>query len=97
MKPEFNPEEQRMLDRLRRSARNAWVGWGLVLSPLVVFAIYGIVRRDVAAVFIGWVGLVIWLLWWIASANKSGAAIRSIIGKFDRALAEADAHKNEGG
>ncbi len=91
MKPEFTPEEQRLIARARhRSGSEAW-GWLVVLLPLAAFAAYGFWRRDAIAVFVAWAGTALWLLRWIAASGRSSAAWRSILDKYAAADSAGDA------
>jgi hypothetical protein len=95
VKPDFSPEELRLLRRARqRTSRDSW-GMTLVLLPFAAFAAYGMWRMDAIAVFIAWAGSFGWLAWWIVASVRSSATLAGILKKYDEA-ARTDGDREDG-
>ena len=87
----FTPEERALL--MRRSGRSQDMGSRIafylaILLPMVAFAIYGLVRRDVVAIAIAFGGILLYQLWTIAYEFARVETYRSLMTK----LAEREAN-----
>ena len=94
--PTFTPAEKRLLVRRKiADNRDQW-GWFFVLAPFAAFALYGLYRKDVVAVFIAWAGTTGVLCWWWLSAVRSSAVLSSILKKYDESIVETRAASEAG-
>jgi hypothetical protein len=61
----------------------SWLGfYAAILVPIVVFAIYGLVRRDIVAMGIAFGGLLLYQIWKIATDLSRIAIYRSLMTKM---------------
>ena len=91
----FTPEERALLHSWSGRGRYAgsWVAYyAAILIPMVVFAVYGVVKRDVVAVAIAFGGILLYQLWSIANDLSRREIYRSLMTK----VAEREAARASG-
>jgi hypothetical protein len=88
---ELTPEERGLLLRWRAQSETllAYLGYyGAILLPMVAFAAYGIIKRDVIALSIAFAGLLIYQLYRIATELSQLALYQSLASKIADVSAE---------
>jgi hypothetical protein len=82
---EFTPEERALMHSWsgRRHAMGSWLAfYAAILMPMVAFAAYGVVKRDVIAVAIAFGGVLLYQLWSIAHDFSRRETYRSLMTKI---------------
>jgi hypothetical protein len=81
---DFSAEERALLNAWQvRSQTTERLGfYATVLAPMAIFAVYGLLKRDVIAEFIAFFGLFLFLLWRLSAENSRARVYRSMMSKI---------------
>ena len=79
----FTTEERALVHSWSvRGGRGSWLAYyAAILVPMVLFAVYGVIKRDVIAVAIAFGGLLLYQLWNIAHDHSRRDIYRSLMMK----------------
>lgn len=85
-RPDFTPAERHLVNGyLHRDVAGAWF-WTAYLIPSAAFFVYGFWNDERIAAAIGWAGTMALMIWLVASANRNGARLRTVLEKYERSL-----------